>query len=494
MTKRFLFLSMFLSAVCLCASAQEVVVEYVECPMDICQGDLRDIVYADQTSGSPLKARVFANPEGGVVNYRDRITNMPQYLHDFIDVFVEAGRKVLNGGSNWLSDPSKGTFGSGYYYYPLKEVTGTAPFTFPVGSNNEAIKQAAQNAFNDIYNEEYDILQSFMPYAFLSLNYDHPEFFWIGNKYQYAGRKSFSYSYLPSSGSGTVDYTINLAFVLNSGSFDIRANGVGTYNFRNTTNLATGVQQFKSNKNSILAQCSGSRYAKLLTAHNWLTRHNCYNYYYLQGYVQSQIGDTPWSAYSGMEGNTGQQAPVCEGYARAFKVLCDEMNVPCILMSGNVIDENGNRGGHMWNYVKMENDKWYVVDVTWDDPTIWEQNLYKQAVTGYESQNWFLLGSSSPVGGGLTLIESHPEQWFNSYPSNGTLQWNLRQGPQLSPVAYLPPKRGDVNYDNIINIADAVSVLNAMAGQTVSGNPDVNGDGSVDIADFVTVLIIMAEE
>ena len=51
---------------------------------------------------------------------------------------------------------------------------------------------------------------------------------------------------------------------------------------------------------------------------------------------------------------------------------------------------------------------------------------------------------------------------------------------------------GDVNLDGTVDIADAVSVLNAMAGQPVAGNADVNGDGTVDIADLVTVLNIMA--
>ena len=51
---------------------------------------------------------------------------------------------------------------------------------------------------------------------------------------------------------------------------------------------------------------------------------------------------------------------------------------------------------------------------------------------------------------------------------------------------------GDVNLDGTVDIADAVSVLNAMAGQQVPGNADVNGDGTVDIADLVPILNIMA--
>ena len=58
--------------------------------------------------------------------------------------------------------------------------------------------------------------------------------------------------------------------------------------------------------------------------------------------------------------------------------------------------------------------------------------------------------------------------------------------------------KGDVNLDGSVDIADAVCVLNAMAGQPVAGDANVNGDFDengnpvIDIADLVTVLNIMA--
>ena len=52
---------------------------------------------------------------------------------------------------------------------------------------------------------------------------------------------------------------------------------------------------------------------------------------------------------------------VCEGYSRAFKLLCQTVGIECILVTG---DSKG--VGHMWNMVKLENE-WYHVDVTWDD-------------------------------------------------------------------------------------------------------------------------------
>lgn len=492
MAKRYSFIAILLCLSCFKATAQDVVVKDVEGPTYVVQGDLHDLLYAETSVVGPYKSKRFAAPDEAVVNYKDRITNMPQYLHDFIAEFVKAGQEVLAGGSNWLSDPKLGLSSSSGYYYLLNEVKGTADFTFAPGSDAATIQQAAIDAFKGRYEEEYDIMKSFLPFAFLSLNLDHPEFFWIGNGFQYSCGNGCSYSYY-TNGRGTVNYTITLKFNLLTSNFDIRNNGVSTYNFRNTTNLANGVQKFKNCVQTILSECqTGSRYDKLLAAHDWLTLHNCYNYYYLKGYAQSLIGDTPWSSFSAIEGHNDQQAPVCEGYARAFKVLCDKMGIPCILMSGNVVDEDGNRGGHMWNYVQMENGKWYAVDVTWDDPTVWSS--YDQFVTGFESHDWFLLGSSTDVGGGLTFIESHPEQWYDNYPSGGSYSWDLQAGPELSPIAWTPDdeKTGDVNKDGDIDIADAVSVLNAMAGESVAGNADVNADGQIDIADFVSVLNIMA--
>ncbi|MBR6966901.1 MAG: hypothetical protein IKH78_00060, partial [Ruminococcus sp.] len=56
---------------------------------------------------------------------------------------------------------------------------------------------------------------------------------------------------------------------------------------------------------------------------------------------------------------------VCEGYAEAFKLICDRLSIPCVLVFGNMNTEDNT--GHMWNYVQMEDGIWYAMDVTWDD-------------------------------------------------------------------------------------------------------------------------------
>ena len=58
---------------------------------------------------------------------------------------------------------------------------------------------------------------------------------------------------------------------------------------------------------------------------------------------------------------------VCEGYAKAFKYLCDQTafdsEIGCIIVTGSMSDSSGAQA-HMWNVVKMEDGNNYLVDVT----------------------------------------------------------------------------------------------------------------------------------
>lgn len=52
---------------------------------------------------------------------------------------------------------------------------------------------------------------------------------------------------------------------------------------------------------------------------------------------------------------------VCEGYSRAFQLLCNKANIDCVMVSGTVDNTN-----HAWNCVKIGGE-WYQIDVTWND-------------------------------------------------------------------------------------------------------------------------------
>lgn len=56
---------------------------------------------------------------------------------------------------------------------------------------------------------------------------------------------------------------------------------------------------------------------------------------------------------------------VCEGFAKAFKFLCDKIELECWVVSGKGSSSIG-AGPHAWNIVKI-NGYYHHVDVTWDN-------------------------------------------------------------------------------------------------------------------------------
>ena len=129
------------------------------------------------------------------------------------------------------------------------------------------------------------------------------------------------------------------------------------------TQLNTAIQALSNAAKS----SSAKRYKQLAYVNEQLCT---YNGYHAEAAAGGYALRYPWSALSALDQLTvkddanGSLKPVCEGYARAFKLICDALEIPCVLVSGNANSEK-----HMWNYVQMENGYWYAVDVTWNDST-----------------------------------------------------------------------------------------------------------------------------
>ena len=64
----------------------------------------------------------------------------------------------------------------------------------------------------------------------------------------------------------------------------------------------------------------------------------------------------------------------CEGYSRAFQYLLSALNIDNRLVTGESTEDGENYIGHMWNYVLLDGQG-YFVDVTWDDPKTANQVL-----------------------------------------------------------------------------------------------------------------------
>ena len=169
--------------------------------------------------------------------------------------------------------------------------------------------------------------------------YDCPQVFWLSTmKYQY----SISLS---------IDYFNNAYCTISQIEFI----PVETYSGASAkiSSYDSGVDSVINNiKNAV--DSSVSRRETLKYIHDYLCKKGYYSYSGLK------ITHTSEPLFIGGGG------VVCEGYADAFKVICDRLGIPCACIVGGA-DSNGKEEPHMWNYVQLEDGKWYLIDITWDD-------------------------------------------------------------------------------------------------------------------------------
>ena len=129
------------------------------------------------------------------------------------------------------------------------------------------------------------------------------------------------------------------------------------------TSIGQSVQSAVDNANAIVSEYgSASDEEKLRGYKNEICD--------LVSYNSSVAGGTsygnPWQMIWVFDGDPGTNV-VCEGYAKAFKYLCDhtafESSIECILAGGDMVI--GSRSEpHMWNVLKMDDGKNYLVDAT----------------------------------------------------------------------------------------------------------------------------------
>ncbi len=257
--------------------------------------------------------------------------------------------------------------------------------------------------------------------AYFAFDRDHPEVFWLDSSwtYWYGTGKNVG---------GQILYDYTLYFMLKShasgDNIDARAK-----DYRSEAAIEQAIRNRDQNVKTILSSVNSSDVVDQIMGYNdWLVMNNAYN---------SDLDNArenyraAWECTSALAGSTGNKGPVCEGYSRALKVLCDQVGIPCVLVDGDAYGEPSE--AHMWNYVEVDG-AWYAVDVTWNDP--FDKDNANAAISGYENINWMLLGAETPVredndGTIWNFLESHP---VSNSPSEGSP--NFTNGPELSADRY----------------------------------------------------------
>ncbi len=252
---------------------------------------------------------------------------------------------------------------------------------------------------------------------------DRPDIFWTGNGVAVSG-----YGY---GNQFTFDIKFSFGNSWASGARSI-ANDESYVN-----KMVASIVESAKNQGSTI-------YEQLLWAHDWLTENNLYNSAAATiPNAENAADSTPWEAISALDKNL---SPVCEGYSRAFKLICDKLGVPCVLVSG----EN-----HMWNNVQMDDGKWYAVDVTFDDPVGGPQQLN----SGYENHENFLVGSSGFAG--------HTPDTGWSYPTISTEAYDPNNAKPV--VTQTAPKAQGSLFNDVPDNAWYFSNLSELVKQKIIG-------------------------
>lgn len=365
--------------------------------------------------------------EGNHVLWIDRIAQLPDYARDFYSWLTDNAT-----ATGCLADPTKGTqVGSDYLYLAASQTQSTG-FTY---SGSQTPAEAAKDAAVALAYPQFQIIMSYLSECYNAFHRDCPEVFWLSGASRYSWSVNYGYTY--RDGAGTVTYTMNVYFSLKTSDFDIR-----NEKYQDLDVLTEAIAQCQADADRILADCPTDApvYEQVRYLNRVLTQTNSYN----SGITTAEDMD-PWGCISALSGRVGTEGPVCEGYSKAFKVLCDRLGIGCVLVEGDAksnVDDIP--GAHMWNYVCVDG-QWYAVDVTWNDPVV--VGTQAQAVSGYEREDWLLLGSETQVSEGLSFLESHP---VTNVVSPGGLDFN--NGPVLAETAYEPaenymdiaPYRGEV--------------------------------------------------
>lgn len=255
------------------------------------------------------------------------------------------------------------------------------------------------------------------------------------------------------------------------------------------------------------------RYEKVKAAHDYVLELVDYN----SADISAPYGHTITGGLLEKYNHLG----VCECYAKLFRLICLEADIPCILVTGGSSrnTDGSVNADHMWNYVQMEDGQWYLVDATWDD-------------TGNDPEKYLLAGEEAagsrhlPVGVFGTVSTAQGEVVYDAfavpvlaeenYVENVPLQGIVLEEEKLTLEAesegkvavseYFPayarfdgtyvyrssaPEVAAVDADGVITAKKAGT---AVVTVTADGYPDVTAACTVTVRDHVFTRLMSEEK
>lgn len=247
-------------------------------------------------------------------------TQDPADTEDSSDIQDPADADV----SSDLADGKEKEAKTAAYYYSLLDETEKGYYD----QIQEAVETEAESVvLTGITYDKADTI-------FISVQYDHPEYFWVEGSYTYRAGDDY------------------VEFI-----FSYNCTGEEKKERENTIEQAAA---------AILAEApsGGTDYEKVKYVFETLVDRTQYD-------LAAPENQNIYSVF-------GNWTSVCAGYAKATKYLLDQMGVDSIYVTGNAEGEP-----HAWNIVSCDG-KYYCVDTTWGDPAYQEGIGVDVDTTSYE--------------------------------------------------------------------------------------------------------------
>ena len=319
---------------------------------------------------------------------------------------------------------------------------------------NQTVTKGANG--KTVYSEEtknaiFSWLGSYVIPAYLALTYDHPELVWLPGASYNIGYSVYPVSF--PSGVTRMSEDIELA----GSTFTLKPNSQN-----GTLTAATVDTLFNQTKAQIdqMLSSGATNYDKVKAIHDKI----CSMVTYEDKNLGNAYYQTPYSLYIDADGD-GKVETVCAGYAKMMKLQCDKYGIPCVLVTG--VTDTGE--AHMWNYIQLEDGKWYAVDATWDDQST---IMYDFFMVGSETYSSAAFGSKKfsvthmPSGKWTTSADcvfSYPILSTNAYKSNSSVvQDGLVQNTDGS-WSYYKNNKIDSNYTDLVQSGnDLIYIKNGV--------------------------------
>lgn len=260
---------------------------------------------------------------------------------------IEAGKIVSNSDDENFEEEDIYIY-ERYYYLQLD--SNAKKLYDGIIENIEQLKTGTYTIdfgkeFNDLLNKENgeELLNSYFQSAVNAVLLDNPEIFFLDITKMYLLTKSTTYAFTGTTYEVSIGPVDNESYLLDGFT---------------ETDIIVAESRVESIKSGIIRKFKNDdKLDQIKSVHDYLVD----NLEYDSTFSNNNI----YNMYGALVNNL----TVCEGYAKAFKSIMDDLKIPCIVVCGYAQNSNGETENHAWNYVRLDNE-WYAIDTTWDDPII----------------------------------------------------------------------------------------------------------------------------